>query len=105
MSAPHKSERPAGAGRIATQTTNTDKEFRTACDAKQDLSEAIRAELGNTPALRVIEGEGYARAWLDRVDAGTAQSGELVVVLSFLTGEMLAGACRAIEKALGASHA
>ena len=58
---------------------------------------------GATPAQQaacIIEGEGYARAWLERLQGGTAQPGELAVILSFLTGEMLHGACRLIEKAL-----
>lgn len=53
-------------------------------------------------AAEVIEGEGYARAWLQRMQAGTAQPGELAVILSFLGGEMLHGACRLLEKALEA---
>lgn len=51
-------------------------------------------------AAEVIEGEAYAGAWLDRLHAGMAQPGELAALLAFLTGEMLHGACRAIEKAL-----
>ena len=52
-----------------------------------------------------MEGEAYARAWLDRLQAGIAQRGELAVILSFLTGEMLHGACRLIERVLGVRHA
>jgi len=52
-------------------------------------------------ALLVTEGEDYARAWLQRLQAGTAQPDELAVILAFLGGEMLHGACRVIEKALG----
>jgi hypothetical protein len=51
------------------------------------------------------EGEAYARAWLERQQAGAAQPGELAVILSFLTGEMLHGACSMIERALGVRHA
>ena len=51
-------------------------------------------------ALLVIEGEGYARAWLQRLHAGTAQPDELAVILAFLGGEMLQGACRVLEQAL-----
>ena len=55
-------------------------------------------------ALKTIEGEEYARAFLDRLQAGGAQPGELAVILSFLTGELLHGACRVIEKTLGVRH-
>ena len=55
-------------------------------------------------AALTIDGEDYARAWLDRVCAGTAQPGELAVILAFLHGEMLNGACRLIEKALEGRH-
>jgi hypothetical protein len=58
-----------------------------------------------TQALRVIEGEAYAAAYLQRLQGGTAQPDELAVVLSFLTGDMLRGACRVIEKALVVHHA
>ncbi len=56
-------------------------------------------------AALTIEGEAYARAYLDRLHADAVQPGELAVLLSFLTGEMLHGACRLIEKALqGGRH-
>lgn len=58
-----------------------------------------------TQALRVIEGQAYAKAYLQRLDDGTAQPYELALVLSFLTGDMLRGACRVIEKALEARDA
>lgn len=56
-------------------------------------------------AARVIEGERYARAYLGRLQGGIAQPGELSEFLSGLTGEMLDGACRVIEKCLGGPHA
>jgi len=55
-------------------------------------------------ALRVIEGEQYARAYLDRLHTGIASPGELAVIVAFLSGDMLHGACRVIEKALGVRH-
>lgn len=55
-------------------------------------------------AAELIEGELYASAYLTRLQAGTAQPGELAVILAFLTGEMLHGACRLIEKALEGRH-
>jgi hypothetical protein len=57
-------------------------------------------------AAMTIEGEAYARAYLDRLRADAVRPGELAVLLSFLSGEMLNGACRLIEKALrGGRHA
>ena len=55
-------------------------------------------------AADVIEGESYASAWLERLHVGVAQPGELAVILSFLTGEMLHGACRVIEKVIGGAR-
>jgi hypothetical protein len=52
-----------------------------------------------------IEGADYAQAYLDRLQHGTAQPGELAVILAFLQGEMLHAACRVIERALGGRHA
>lgn len=55
-------------------------------------------------AAQVIEGEVYARAYLDRLNADMSQPGDLATLLSFLTGEMLRGACRVIEKVLRGQH-
>ncbi len=55
-------------------------------------------------AALLIEGEAYATAYLDRLHDGMVQPGDLATVLSFLSGEMLHGACRAIEKALEGQH-
>ncbi len=75
----------------------------------EEHTRTASADLQGAPhaaqALLVIEGEQYARAYLDRVRDGMAQPGELAVILAFLTGEMLAGACRVIEKCLGGRHA
>lgn len=51
------------------------------------------------------EGEAYAEAYLERLHADVAQPGELAVILAFLCGEMLHGAARVIERALGVRHA
>jgi hypothetical protein len=52
-----------------------------------------------------IEGEDYAAAYLARLHEGVTRPGELAGLLAFLSGEMLSGACRAIEKALqGVRH-
>ena len=57
-------------------------------------------------AAQRIEGEAYSAAYLQRLQAGTALPGELSVIVAFLQGEMLHGACRVIEKALeGRRHA
>lgn len=71
-----------------------------------DKSPDSQADRFADQATDVIEGEEYARAYLARMGDGTAQPGELAVILAFLTGEMLHGACRLIEKALeGRRHA
>ncbi len=52
------------------------------------------------------EGADYARAWLDRLNLGTARPGELSTIVAVLDGgEMLAGACDVIERAVGVHHA
>ncbi len=57
-------------------------------------------------AALTIEGEAYARAYLDRLQRGTVSPDDLAVLMAFLNGEMLAGACRVLEKALqGGRHA
>jgi len=55
-------------------------------------------------AFEVIEGEAYGRAFLQRLRAGTSGADELADILEFLQGDMLRGACRVIEKALGVQH-
>ena len=82
----------ASAGRIEEQVQDDDANFHASGIAQQ--------------AAPMIEGEAYALAYLDRLQSGTAQPGELAVIVTFLAGEMLHGACRAIEKALeGQRHA
>ena len=73
-------------------------------ESKQDKSPDSRGAPHAGQALRVIEGESYATAYLERLHAGTARPGELAVFLGFLRDDMLAGACRVIEKALGVQH-
>jgi hypothetical protein len=55
-------------------------------------------------AALTIEGEQYADAYLARLQADAVQPGELAVLMSYLTGEMLHGACRVVEKALRGGH-
>lgn len=56
-------------------------------------------------AALTIKGEAYAHACLDRLQRDTVSPDDLAVLMAFLRGEMLAGACRVIEKALGVRHA
>ncbi len=90
---PHKDEAPSEtAGRFSEQGTTDSLDF-------QGDSHAEQASLAT-------EGEEYAQAYLDRLGAGVATPGELAVILAFLNGEMLHGACRLIEKTLkGLRHA
>ena len=66
---------------------------------KADTGDCLGSGFADQAAL-LIEGEQYALAYLQRLHADMAQPGELAVILSFLGGEMLHGACRTIEKAL-----
>ena len=52
-------------------------------------------------ALRVIEGESKAHAYLARLQAQQAAPDELAMIVSTLSGAALRGFCRVIEKALG----
>lgn len=47
------------------------------------------------------EGAAYAEAYLQRLRAGIADPDELAVIISFLGDELLHGACRVLERALG----
>jgi len=69
-------------------------------DHSQDNDSHFRADGIARQAADVIEGEQYAAVYFDRLRAGMSRPGELAGLLSFLTGEMLHGACRVIEKAL-----
>lgn len=51
-------------------------------------------------ALLTIEGESFGEAYLLRLQQGMAQPGELAALVAFLSGEMLSGCCRVIERAL-----
>ena len=85
-------------GFVEGQTERNGSDFASRCAGALSAGHAERA-------LLAIEGESYARAYLDRLNAGTAQPGELSALLTFLGAEMMHGACRALEKALqGARH-
>jgi hypothetical protein len=56
-------------------------------------------------ALRVIEGERKAAAYLARLHAQQADPHELALIVCMLYGATLRGFCRVIEKALGVRHA
>lgn len=55
-------------------------------------------------ALRVIEGEGKAAAYLARLHAQQADPDELALIVSMIGDATLRGFCRVIEKALGVRH-
>ena len=92
MSAPESDEAPA-AGTAQGFQESTRDEWHSA------------SAQHSTHDLHVNEGEEYAKAYLYRLHAGTATPGELAVILAFLGGDLLHGACRVIEKALGDRHA
>ena len=54
-------------------------------------------------AALIIEGEGYAASFLERLRDGASQPGDLVTLVEFLDGAVLDGFCRALEKALEAA--
>jgi hypothetical protein len=102
MSRPHKSESPVGAGLIANEegpTVAAAVPLHSNQNENPDCHDAVHSE----QALH-SEGADYARAWLDRLSLGTAQPGELSTIVSFLNGEMLAGACDVIEQAVVVRH-
>jgi len=51
-------------------------------------------------ASLTIEGESYATAYLERLQAGTTRPDELAAIAGFLRGDMLSGFCRLLQKAL-----
>jgi len=90
---PHKDEPPGlggggGLGQEQAQSVSLD------CDGTGFANQAPLA----------VEGEEYVQAWLDHLAEGTAQPGELAVIVEFLHGEMLYGACRLIEKSIGGRY-
>lgn len=55
-------------------------------------------------AALIVEGEGYAAAFLQRLRDGASQPGDLATLVEFLDGgPVLDGFCGVIEKALEAS--
>ena len=55
-------------------------------------------------ALRIIEGEQKARAYLARLCQQQAAPDDLALIVAMLCGDSLRGFCRVIEKALGVRH-
>lgn len=55
---------------------------------------------GSAQALRVIEGERKAHAYLARLHAQQADPNELALIVAALYGAVLRGFCDAITKAL-----
>jgi hypothetical protein len=89
---PHEDEAPGmTAEGFSEQGTSDSPDFQGDAHAEQ--------------ASLATEGEEYAQAYLDRLHAGIATPGELAVILAFLSGEMLHGACGLIEKTLGVRRA
>jgi hypothetical protein len=86
--------------RKAAAPTTIQAAFHTHPGNNLDFDRAGRA----TQAAQAFEGREYARAFLDRLRAGAACPGDLAVVLGFLSGELLNGACHVLEKALEGSR-
>ncbi|MBN8507124.1 MAG: hypothetical protein J0L57_00780 [Burkholderiales bacterium] len=96
-------------GVIGVQGRGSRPDFRYTLPSLQPRPPADQAEAAvhmrlADKALAAIKGEQYARAYLARLQAGMASPGELAVIVGFLRDEMLHGACRVIEKALGVRH-
>ncbi len=72
---------------------------------EQDESPDCHGAPHSGQALRTIEGELKASAYLARLHAQQANPDELALMVSMLYGATLRGFCRAIEKAMGAYHA
>ena len=70
-------------------------------ESKQVESPDSRCPPHTGQALRVIEGERKAAAYLIRLHAAQADPDELAVIVSMLYGSALRGFCRVIAKALG----
>lgn len=91
MSAAHKSKCRLGGRHSQEQTTSYSRDFPADALSPQALAD---------------EGEAYFGEFLNRLHAGQADPAQLAALLSFLSGEMLHGACRAIVTALkGGRHA
>ena len=95
----------AGAGTPTHDEAPADGTARGFRNQEQDTSLHFHAIGVADQAVLIIEGEDYAREYLARLHGGIVEPGELAVIVSFLTGEMLHGACRLIERALGVRHA
>lgn len=96
---------PAWAGRVTPESDEATGQGGFRGQGQDNGADFHATGIADQAAL-VIEGGLYAQAFIDRLHAGTAQPGELAVIVEFLRGEMLHGACRVIEKALeGQRHA
>jgi hypothetical protein len=102
----HNINHARGAGRCTPTRETTRVASAGRIEGKHEWSSAdFRADGIARQAADVIEGEQYAQAYLDRLQRGTVTPDDLAVLMAFLRGEMLAGACRVIEEALGVRHA
>lgn len=68
-------------------------------------SSGCQVHPASAQALRVIEGERTAAAYVGRLQAQQADPDELAVIVSMPYGTTLRGFCAAIAKALGKSAA
>ena len=94
----------AGIDPPESETARVSSASRIGGQGPTDEGDSDGSTAGEQAAL-IIEGEDYAREYLARLHGGIVETGELAVIISFLTGEMLHGACRLIERALGVPHA
>lgn len=97
--------------RLAEPDRPTNDEALTAANGQglrdqigQDAGDHLQASGPAVQAALVIEGEAYMSAYMERAHAGFARPGDLASLLSFLSGSMLLGACRVIEKVLEGQH-
>jgi hypothetical protein len=95
-----KDETRAGGG-AGSWGSADDHGYSLDCVPTTEAGQASHAEA----ALLRIEGEAYAAAFLDRLQAGTAQPDELASLLTFLGEDLRYGACKLLQKALqGVRH-
>lgn len=99
-----RSARKAGRGAPAARDEAPNRATGRGPDDQNDTPNCLSAP-HSRQALRIIEGERKAAAFLDRWRAQQADPDELALIVAALYGDALCGFCRAIVKALGVSHA
>lgn len=73
-------------------------------ESKRDESRDSHGAPHAGQALRVIEGEGKAAAYVAKLQAQKADPDELALIVSRLYGATLRGFCRVIAKAIGGAR-